>query len=126
MAIVTNTWNIITLFPAANAAWTGYTPPFPSLPSDATAALIGAGVTAMRVFCIDDSGPLTLAYAGGTVILDASVIAKDSAITMDITNMDDGDTWYSIRNGTEWLYYSYIKGQVYTLADSTTLGAFIS
>lgn len=126
MALTTNNWSVITLNPASDASWTAYPSTLPTLPSAITDLLINAGVTALRVFCVDDSGPLTLAFSGGTVILDAGVIATDTPVTTNVQIMDNFDTWYSARNGTEWLCYSYIQGQVFTLADSTVLGAFIS
>ena len=76
MALVTGQWNTITLKAAGNAAWTGYTPPYPTLPTAITDALVNGST--VLVFCIDDSGPVSLAYDGGAVTLDASVVATDT------------------------------------------------
>jgi hypothetical protein len=41
--------------------------------------------------------------------------------------MDDGETWYSIRDTpSSWMFYGDQSGIVRRLAASATLGAFIS
>jgi len=125
MALVTNEWNTITLKAAANAAWTGYTPPYPTLPSEATSALING--SNFLVFCVDDSGPITLAYDGGYLVLSASVIATDTPETTEVTTLDSGEIWYSVRDGSgAWLRYSSTSGVVSKLSTPTALGKFIS
>ncbi len=125
MALVTGQWNTITLKDASDAAWTGYTPPYPTLPTAITEALINA--SNVLVFCIDDSGPVSLAYDGGFVTLDASVVATDTPETTEVTNIVGGEIWYSVRDGSgAWLWYSATGGNVQKVTSPTALGAFIS
>jgi hypothetical protein len=68
-----------------------------------------------------------LAYLGGEAlsIPDAACIVVATP-PMNTQSLASGEIWYSVRSGTAWLWYSATVGNVQSVTNSTTLGAFIS
>ena len=128
MAMVTGAWYSISFLPFSNAAWTSISNiNFPALPPAWGYAICNG--TPIKVYCVDDSGPVTIAtYGAATLTVDESVLTIIATLLSDTTiNVaGSGDTWVSIRDGVAWYWWSDVAGTIFTLADSTTLGAFIS
>ena len=125
MALTSNTWNFITI-----AGLT--TPPWTTSAYAANAFIIDAiiAATPVLVFCVFDvggAGSALIAHPGGTAFIPSAAITPSSVPAMDVTTMDDGDVWYSVRSGSgSWLYYSQNAGAVRSLSSPTALGTFIS
>ncbi len=127
MALVANTWYIVnftTPIPANNPPWNPAL--FPAIPFGILNAILTAST--LLVFCVATDGTtVELAYDGGSA---ASI--PDGAVTVSATpamntqSLVSGEIWYSVRSGTKWLWYSASSGVVQSVANSTTLGAFIS
>ena len=127
MALVANTWYIVnftTPIPANNPPWDPAL--FPAIPFGILNAILTAST--LLVFCVATDGTtVELAYDGGSA---ASI--PDGAVTVSATpamntqSRVSGEIWYSVRSGTKWLWYSASSGVVQSVANSTTLGAFIS
>jgi hypothetical protein len=127
MALVANTWYIVnftTPIPANNPPWDPAL--FPAIPFGILNAILTAST--LLVFCVATDGTtVELAYDGGSA---ASI--PDGAVTVSATpamntqSLVSGEIWYSVRSGTKWLWYSASSGVVQSVANSTTLGAFIS
>ena len=127
MALVANTWYIVnftTPISANNPPWDPAL--FPAIPFGILNAILTAST--LLVFCVATDGTtVELAYDGGSA---ASI--PDGAVTVSATpamntqSLVSGEIWYSVRSGTKWLWYSASSGVVQSVANSTTLGAFIS
>ena len=127
MALVANTWYIVnftTPIPANNPPWDPAL--FPAIPFGILNAILTAST--LLVFCVATDGTtVELAYDGGSA---ASI--PDGAVTVSATpamntqSLVSGEIWYSVRSGTKWLWYSASSGVVQSVANSTTLGAFVS
>jgi hypothetical protein len=86
--------------------------------------------TSMLIFSIAPGIPEDyIAYLGSgstAVVIPNGVVTVTATPTMTSTTMDDGSTWYSVRDGVAWLWYNDIAGTVYRCANSAALGTFIS
>ena len=130
MALIANTWYVVT--------WT--TPIPANIPPWATGSGLGIhpvvldailGATSMLIFHIATGATTsTIAFAGmGTTAIEipkTAVITVTGTPAMNTQTMDDGSTWYSVRDGVAWLWYNDITGTVYRCANSAALGTFIS
>lgn len=126
MAIVTNEWSLVTFQPPGNAAWTGYTPPYPNIQSKFGAAIFTS--SPILAFCIDDSGPIQMTtFDGGLFSFDAAVVNASTAQTTEVTTLDSGEVWYSVRAGDgSWLWYSSVAGVVNRVSSPGALSAFLA
>ena len=129
MALTSNVWSVIVFHPFSNAAWTGYTPPIPDLPSVLVDAVVNA--ISLKVMPLGVGGGQAYIIADGMsspVLLETATINTDSSQTTDVTTMDDGDVWYSMRDSFTgaWLRYEQNANRVYTLANPVPLGVFLS
>lgn len=127
MALVANTWYIVTFttpIPANNPPWD--TSLFPSLPTGVLNAILTA--SNLLVFCASTDGTtVQLAYDGGFApSIPDGACTVISTPAMNTQSLDSGEIWYSVRSGTKWLWYSASSGVVQSVANSTTLGSFIS
>jgi hypothetical protein len=124
MALTPDTWYVLSFAALADPPWTA---PNSNIP----AAIVDAIVNATDVYCFclaDDGTHSTLAFKGGVAIVPDAAITVSATPLMNTTVMDDGETWYSVRGPSlvaEWFFYGTQSGVVRTLADPTTLGAFI-
>lgn len=121
MALSPDTWYVLTVAPIATPVWTAG--------DEATSQVLAAAVnaTTLLAFCLaSDAFTTSIAYLGGTAVVPSGALTITGTPSMDTTVMDDGETWYSVRSGTEWQFYGSSSGIVRALANSTTLGAFIS
>lgn len=85
-----------------------------------------AGST-MFAFCVSIDATYTeIAYLGGTVVVPNACLSFVSNPAMDTSAMEDGETWYSVRQGASWMYYGSSSGIVRKLAISNPLGVFIT
>lgn len=126
MALVVNTWyelGFTTPIPANNPPWDPAL--FPAIPFGVLGPILTAS-SLLAICTATDGTTVSLAYRGGQALTipDAACIVVATP-PMD-TTVVGAATWYSIRNGVEWLWYDDLLGQVNYLADSTSLGAFIS
>ena len=123
MAMTPLTWNTVTIAAPTLLNWPPNTYPAP-------AAIIAAinSASNIPVFCIDDDGTTaTIAFIGGVTIIPSGVITVAAVLSLDTQIMDDGETWYSTRDGAAaWYFYATSFGEVRAMTDSTALGAFIS
>lgn len=124
MALVPNTWYLLTFDAIANPPWS--TPNY-SIPGEIVDAIINT--TVVPCFCINDNGTNSTIKTrnNADIILPTAALNISSTPTMNTTVMDDGETWYSIRlsDGT-WLYYGDQSGLVKALAVPNALGVFIT
>ncbi len=120
MALVTGEWATISL----SALSTG-TNPLPSMDGLVLDA-IDTG-SSMLVFCVNNAGTLSeIAFLGGRCRVQNSMVTAIAA-TQDVTNMDDGDVWTSVRRSDgAWLFFSEQQGAVRALTVPGALGLFIS
>lgn len=126
MALVSNTWSQVSFLPFGNAAWNGYTPPFPDLPS-VVANAINAG-SDLTIFPIGAVGATAFIIAdgmAGPIYIETAVIAATANQTTLATPMDNGDTWYSMRDpgSGAWIRYQQNANFVYTLTNSGDIAA---
>lgn len=128
MALTADHWHTLTFKSPANAAWTSYTPPFPDLPSVLGAALISGA--SFKAFCIGSISPTLYMIVEGMpspIYLDPAVVNTSTTETTEVTTMDNGDVWYSMRDGDgTWRLYRQNANFVFTLASPTSLSAFLS
>ena len=131
MALVTNTWYLVTFSAVTDPPWTGGSAP--TIPGTIIDRILLA--TPTYVFCIDDSlagGTYAqISYYGGTsfgmATLPHAVMSIVSTPAMNTTTMDDGNVLYSIRDSAgAWVYYDTNANAVRKLTGPTTLGTFLS
>ncbi len=127
MALVASTWYSLAFTDPTAANNPPWDPAlFPSIPFGILNSVLTA--TAILAFCVATDGTtVQLAYLGGEAlsIPDAACIVVATP-PMNTQSLDSGEIWYSVRSGTAWLWYSATAGNVQSIANSTTLGAFIS
>ena len=127
MALTSGEFHTITILPSSGAAWTLYTPPYPSLPSTIVDAQVNG--TSFVVYCID-AATGWLAFQGGQVVglLDAVLNTVSAALTK--TSFTDTasnvSVWGEDGSGDVWVYTSS-SGilQRYDAAEVTALKAFL-
>ncbi len=123
MAMTPLTWNTVTIAAPTLLNWPPDTYPAP-------AAIIAAinGPSSLTVFCIADDGTsATIAFDGGVTLIPSAVVTVSAVLSLNTQVMDDGETWYSTRDGAAaWYFYATSFGEVRAMTDSTALGAFIS
>lgn len=128
MALTSNVWNLVTFKPYSDAAWTGYTPPFPDVPSVIGNAVVNG--LALNVMPLGVGGPTAYIIADGMAtpfLIEVAVLATDTPKATDMTVMDNGDVWYSMRGSSgAWLRYEQNANRVFTLASPVALGVFLS
>ena len=124
MTLIAGNWYTISV----NALSAGSTPR-PTMSGVLLDAIADAG--SLLVYCIDDSlaggTQAQIAWLGGTSRIEHALASIATTPTIDVTTMDDGDIWTSVRRGDgAWLFWSTQAGEVRALTVPGTLGAFIS
>ena len=123
MAMTPLTWNTVTIAAPTLLNWPPDRYPAP-------AAIIAAinSASNIPVFCIADDGTsATIAFDGGVTLIPSAVVTVSAVLSLNTQVMDDGETWYSTRDGAAaWYFYATSFGEVRAMTDSTALGAFIS
>jgi hypothetical protein len=129
MALVANKWYQVT--------WTtpipANVPPWDVSQQTTLPGLVVQNIltaTSMFIFSIAPGIPSDyIAYLGSgssPVIIPNGVVTVTATPAMNTQTMDDGSTWYSMRDGVAWLWYNDITATVYRCANSAALGTFIS
>lgn len=122
--MIANEWTMLQFKSASDVAWTGMAS-YPDFPA-AIAKMLLASQT-LPTFCVsvDAFDMMIMVYGMPTAItLPLSVINSDTALATEVTVMDNGETWYSVRDAGKWLFYC--NDVIKRLSDPTDLAAFIS
>lgn len=119
MAITADTWNLMTLKPFSDVAWTGLSDP-PGV--DPTFMKIILAGSTFQGYIISDGDPFTIAIENGLATLPAGVVASESLVT-SVSVMDNNGTVTSIsRDGAgNSLWYSPLGLQVYDGANTADI-----
>jgi len=125
MALTPNTWNFITIGTLATPPWTTSTYAADAFVVDSIIAAVP-----VLVFCSNDFGPgstAILVHLGGVAYIPSDAITLSSTPAMNVSVMDDGETWYSVRDTpSSWMYYGSTSGLVRRMTVSGPLGMFIT
>lgn len=124
MALTPNTWYYLTFAALADPPWT--------VPNYAVSGLVLdaiIGTTSVLCFCTADDGTNStlLTFKNQMFVIPTAATSVVSTPAMNTSTLDDGETWYSIRDGgSGWYFYGDQGGLVRHLAVSAPLGIFIT
>src|SRR5690349_9446689 len=123
MALVAGNWYKINV----GALSTG-TNPLPKMDGYVLDAIDTA--SEILVYCVADGATATIAWDGGSSLVQDAMVTINSTPTKNTTVWDGGDTWVSVRRADgALLYWSERQGAVESLTDPTALSdlaAFLS
>jgi|SRR6185503_1634808 len=132
MALVSNTWSQVSFKPFGDAAWNGYTPPFPDLPSVVANAInSGSDLTIFPIGVVGATAYIIADGMAGPTYIEVATLAAIANQTTLATPMDNGDIWYSMRDpgSGAWIRFQQNANFVYTLTDASDiadLAAFLT
>lgn len=118
MALVTDTWNQITLLPYTDPAWTGLSP-IPAIPGTLGSAILNGDP--IIVYVIAGGDPALVAFVGGKASIPAAVIDTESLQTGVTVTNSLGQVTAIVKDGTSTLWFTPLGGSLYSY-DATATG----